>query len=251
MFDPLEHLPSSRTVVGRLLRLPLRLIPRDTRVPVLAGPMAGLRWIAGSGPHSIWLGVNELAMRRRFSREVRTGDVVFDVGANVGSYSLLASRLCGPSGKVVAFEPLPANLEYLNRHIVANALTNVVVVPAAVSDHRGRAAFHGTQDRVTSRLASDGDIQVDCVTLDELVAVSELPPPDCIKIDVEGEEAAVLRGAATIVQTKRPIIFLETHGADKRAECTAFLEHAGYRLELIEGDDRVLIARPSTPRSRD
>jgi len=244
MADPLDRLPSHRTRTGRLLRLPLRLIPRGTPLPVLTGPMAGLRWIAGSGPHSIWLGMNERAMRRRFSHEVEPGAVVYDVGANVGSYTLLASRRCGPGGRVVAFEPLPANLEFLQRHIALNDAANVTIVAAAVSDRAGRSAFQGTPDRVTSRLSPGGDSEVECVTLDGLLADTALPPPDCIKIDVEGAEAAVLRGAMHLIETKRPLIFLETHGPAVHAECATLLEQARYRLEPIEGENRVFLARP-------
>ena len=244
MADPLDRLPSHRTRTGRLLRLPLRLIPRGTELPVLAGPMAGLRWIAGSGPHSVWLGMNERAMRRRFSREVQPGAVVYDVGASVGSYTLLASRRCGPGGRVVAFEPLPANLEFLRRHVALNGATNVTIVPAAVSDRAGRSAFQSTRDRVTSQLSPTGDIEVDCITLDGLIADTGLPPPDCIKIDVEGAEARVLRGASDLIDRNRPLIFLETHGSAVLAECAALLQQARYRLEPIEGDDRSFIASP-------
>jgi FkbM family methyltransferase len=244
MADPLDRLPSHRTRIGRLLRLPLRLIPRGTPLPVLAGPMAGLRWIAGSGPHSVWLGMNERAMRRRFSSEVGDGAVVYDVGANVGSYTLLASRCCGPTGRVIAFEPLPENLAFLERHVALNRASNVTIVPAAVSNHAGRSAFQGTPDRVTSRLSPNGNIEVDCITLDGIIADAALPPPHCIKIDVEGAEADVLRGARTLLVTTRPLIFLETHGPAVHAECVALLEQVDYRIESIEGDARVCIARP-------
>lgn len=108
---------SHRTPAGRALRLPLRLLPAGAAVPVMSGPGAGLKWIIGSGPHSCWLGINERRRRKPLARLLRPGAVFFDVGANVGSYTLLGARLVGDHGRVVAFEPLPENVRFLQRLI--------------------------------------------------------------------------------------------------------------------------------------
>lgn len=109
-----------RSVLGRVLRAPLRLIPPGTVLPVLQGRLRGARWIVGAGTHGCWLGSYEYGKRRLFERLVRPGQVVWDVGANAGFYTLLASRLVGSTGSVVAIEPLPRNLSYLRRHLELN-----------------------------------------------------------------------------------------------------------------------------------
>jgi FkbM family methyltransferase len=243
MRDPVDLLPSNRTIVGRLVRLPLRLLPRGASLPVIAGPNAGLKWIIGSGPHSCWLGINEISKRRLFNQVVTRGSIVFDIGANVGSYTLQASRLCGPEGRVVAFEPSPDNLAYLARHIDINRLENVTVIAAALTDSDGHARFHATADRVTSHLAMHGSIVVRCHRLDTLVERGTVPQPDIIKIDVEGAEAAVLRGALHVLRTARPVIFLATHGSMARGECEEILSTAGYTMEPIDGLDDEFVAR--------
>ncbi len=233
----------ARAPLGRMLRLPLRLIPPGTTVPILATAARGKQWIAGSGPHSCWLGINEVVKRKRFSTHVLPGHVVYDIGANVGSYTLLASVLTGPRGTVVAFEPVPENIAYLRRHIALNQLTNVQVHDVAVADVSGVVSFHAAADRVLGRIDSDGQLSVRAVRLDQVVQ-DGLPPPDCLKIDVEGAEAAVLRGAAGVLKTHRPVVFLATHGEQVHAECLAVLRNAGYAVSQIGADADELIALP-------
>src|SRR5687768_7123297 len=115
---------SSRTLVGKLLRLPLRLIPGSAVVPVLKGPLRGARWVVGSMPHGAWLGTIELHMLRDLAGRLRAGMTVYDLGANVGLYTLAAARAVGAEGRVYAFEPLPRNVSYLKRHLALNKLTN-------------------------------------------------------------------------------------------------------------------------------
>src|SRR5215469_426004 len=89
------------TRIGRLLRLPLHLVGHSTVVRVLQGPLRGKRWIAGSAVHSCWLGLYEVTKVSRFAELLSRGDVVFDLGANVGLYSLLAALKVGYVGRVI------------------------------------------------------------------------------------------------------------------------------------------------------
>lgn len=213
-------------------------------MPILFGPSRGMRWIAGSGPHSNWLGINEINKRKRFVELVGDGAVVYDIGANVGSYSMLASRVVGRSGRVIAIEPLPANLEFLERHIRLNGLSNVRVVPVALNDRIGKVRFRGTTDRVTSHIAEDGDFDVECTTLDHLVEEAEAARPHCLKIDVEGAEVGVLRGATRTLRELRPVVFLATHGREVREQSLALLANAAYLVESIPGLEEEFIALP-------
>ncbi|HEV8435127.1 MAG TPA: FkbM family methyltransferase, partial [Thermoanaerobaculia bacterium] len=113
------------TFIGRLLRLPLRLVPNGRVVRIKSGPLRGWRWITGSAPHGCWLGTYERDSQRAFMDNVHEGDVVYDIGANAGFFTLLASTLAGPRGLVFAFEPLPRNVALLERHVSLNGCENV------------------------------------------------------------------------------------------------------------------------------
>jgi hypothetical protein len=97
----LARIPADRWY-GRAIRWPLRCVPRDVTVPILQGPLRGARWVVGSHTHGCWFGSYEADRQRAFVRLVRPGAVVYDLGANVGFYTLLAARLAGPAGRVLA-----------------------------------------------------------------------------------------------------------------------------------------------------
>ena len=122
---------------GQGVLWPLRLIPRKMVVPIIQGPLRGKRWVVGSSTHGCWLGSYEYVKSRLRERHVRSGDPVYDIGAHVGFYTLLASVLVGPTGRVVAFEPFPRNLAYLRKHLALNHVRNAVVIEGAVYDHEG------------------------------------------------------------------------------------------------------------------
>jgi len=237
-----------RSFIGRLLRLPLKLIPKGMVLPILQGRLRGTKWIVGAGEHGYWLGSYELNKRLAFERLVEPGSVVYDIGANVGFFSLLSSVLAGPEGQVVAFEPLPRNIRYLRRHIQINHLGNVTVIEAAVSDHDGKAAFNLGPSTAMGRLASVGELNVQMVSLDTLLAEGKLAPPDVIKLDVEGAEYDALCGGRDLLDLYRPLLFLDTHGRKAHHFTLALLGELGYRLEILDEKpiqaSRELIAFP-------
>jgi FkbM family methyltransferase len=235
------------TLQGGLLRLPLRLVPAPAILPILSGPARGFRWIAGSTTHGAWLGTYEAEKQAAIAQCLRPGGVLYDVGANVGVYTLLASRLVGGSGHVVAFEPLPANLTFLRRHIQLNRCGNVRVVEAALSDRCGTGTFATRGHRSMGRLTTDGGAAVSVLALDEAVRRLALPLPSVIKMDIEGGEAAALRGAADTLERSRPVIFLSTHGRAVREQCLDWLGSRGYDVSALPGDDtgEEWVAQPS------
>ncbi len=171
--------------------------------------------------------------------------MVYDIGANVGSYTILASILVGTSGKVIAFEPLKDNLYYLRNHIQLNKLENVNVIDAAVADKSGEMRFSPHADRLQGHLDESGSQIVRCITLDEYVNSQDVRPPNYLKIDVEGGEGAVLRGAAYVLSKFKPVIFLATHGQEALQECEQLLFNAGYEMKLIGRDPSEWIVRHS------
>jgi FkbM family methyltransferase len=199
--------------------------------------LRGYRWIAGAATHGCWLGSYESAKQNTFQQWVGEGDVVYDIGANVGFYTLLASNLVGDSGRVVAFEPVKRNLHFLRRHLAINKVINVCVIEAAVSERPGQAKFDESSNPSMGHLTTEGQIIVPCVTLDALVEKSAIPPPNCLKIDVEGAEDEVLCGAERLISQYRPIIFLATHGEEVRTKCLGRLAKHGYVATPITGKE--------------
>jgi len=222
--------------LGKILRFPLRFIPKDLKVPLWHGKLRGQWWIVGSSNHGYWLGIYEPAKRVIFESMVKEGQIVFDIGAHVGYYTLLSSILVGPMGQVFAFEPLPENLFYLKEHLRLNRITNVTVIDAAVDYHCGNAFFSKGRgfSRVTSHLSPQGEIEVQTIGLDESIGIGQLPIPDILKIDVEGAEGKVLSGARQTLSQYHPTIFLDTHGAAIHQECCELLTALGYSLQLLD-----------------
>jgi FkbM family methyltransferase len=241
---------TQRSFFRRLLRLPLRLVPGSVRVPILSGPLRGKRWIAGSSIADAWLGTYEADKQALFARTVTPGSVVFDIGAHAGFYTLLASALAGPTGRVFAFEPMPGNLAHIREHLRLNGITNVTVIEKAVADTAGVATFTATGHDSQGHLAPGGELQVEIVSLDEMVGQGKLPLPDFVKMDIEGAEVRALNGARKLLAQRHPTIFLGTHamtdlGCNTHGPCCEFLRDLGYRLapigaDTLEGTDEIL-----------
>ena len=241
---------SRESLFGKLLRVPLRLIPRSLAMPILQGPLQGKKWIVGSGNHGCWLGSYEYDKQRLFQRTVRPGDVVYDIGANAGFYSLLASVLVGAEGHVYSFEPLPENIRNIRKHLKINRVQNCTLNEVAVSSCDGEALFDPSADRCTSHLSTTGSIKVRTVTLNTLLARKEIRPPDLMKIDIEGAEYDCLQGCDAIIQAFRPLIFLATHGQAIHDACLKLLTDWNYRVESMDArpvqSSDELIAQPGS-----
>lgn len=235
---------------GRCLRFPLKLLPAGLAVPVLQGPLRGKRWIVGASNHGCWLGSYEYCKQRAFQHAVHEGSVVYDIGANVGFYTLLASTLVGPRGQVYAFEPSPRNCQMLRRHLEMNDIKNVSLQQVAVFSRDGEGLFDCGINHSMGHLGTSGTVRVPTIALDSFVFDQAMPPPNVIKIDVEGAELEVLKGGYKTLCQIRPLILLATHGAAIHRECCHFLKESGFALgsldrrSLEESDE--LLARHST-----
>jgi FkbM family methyltransferase len=168
-------------------------------------------------------------------RLVRPGQVVYDIGANVGFYTMLAAHLVGRAGSVVAFEPAARNVAYLRRHLELNALTNVRVLEAAVGDRVGSAVFQTGPSFSEGRLVESdspgpGQCRIELIALDDMLTRGDIPLPQVLKIDVEGAEYAVLCGAVNLLERGRPEILLSTHTTAVRNECVQLLTQLGYDI---------------------
>jgi FkbM family methyltransferase len=223
------------TLLGRIARLPLRIIPHSQVIPILQGKLKGKRWIAGSGNHGCWLGSYEYVKVALFEKYLRPGGIVFDVGANVGYYTLLSSLGVGPSGRVFSFEPSPRSLSFLKRHLELNLIANVDVLEVAVADKSRKGKFEEGPSLSMGRIAETGEVEVQMVSLDDLYLSKRVPLPDVIKMDIEGAEYDALRGARIILEEGISTIFLATHGRDVHDSCCRLLCDAGYEVRPLSG----------------
>lgn len=227
---------SGKSLLGKILRFPLKLLPGQTQVPIMQGRLKGKRWIVGSGNHGYWLGSYEFDKQRLFEKTITQESIVFDLGGHVGFYTLLASELVGSNGKVFVFEPVPQNLFYLKEHLRINHVKNVAVIEAAVTDKSGVSLFNeGSTSSMGHIVATNGKLQVRAVALDDLISTGEIPTPDYVKIDIEGAEAFALSGAKFMMAKSHPTIFLATHGSYIHQECCRLLRSLDYELQPIDG----------------
>jgi FkbM family methyltransferase len=216
----------TRRVVRAALR---RLIGNQRRV--LLGPLRGV--VCDQNLEKL-LGIYELQVQKMLQTTLRPGDVVYDVGGHHGYHSLLASKLVGDRGKVYIFEPLPENRKKIAGVVSANNCSNCTVVPVAVSDRIGRTPlFLGTDDSQPSILTKPGSsLMVETTTLDDFAARHRRP--SLVKVDVEGAEYAVLRGARRLLATDPPISWvIELHTSEVRESVERLFDHSRYRVEEL------------------
>lgn len=180
------------------------------------------------------------------------GRTVYDVGANIGIMALAFARAVGSSGRVVAFEPNPETIPLVADHLALNGLSNVAIVNAAVGEAtgEGQLVMHREQRGTASMaapiveqfraLGATRTFPVQVVSLDEFVARPGQPPPDFIKVDVEGFEVACLRGMRQVLGSRQPDLMIEMHGAnddDRRAngrQVFELLKEFGYGMYNIQ-----------------
>ncbi len=225
---------SDSSFLGKFLRTLLRSMPQGMVMPILQGKLRGKKWIIGAGSNNgYWLGSYEYKMQQTFYESIERGSVVYDIGANVGFYTLLASELVGNKGMVYAFEPIPHNILFLRKHINLNRCSNVTVIEAAVSNQNGTSYVEKALSDGEWFLSSSGTLKVNTVTLDSLVLEKKFVVPQYIKIDIEGGEYLALSGSRFILSHFHPKIFLSVHGEALYKECCDFLKEFGYTLAPI------------------
>ncbi len=211
---------------------------------VWRGPLRGMRYRVerGMGMSFAWgVGVSHWSWLRRLSWE---GRCVYDIGGNRGQSALFFARLVGAGGMVVSFEPVRDIFDDLVFNVRLNRLTQVRPVCAAVADGAGTASFDfdpgaSTQGKLTACepsyvLPRARPLAVSVCTLDDL-AGRELPPPDCLKIDVEGAAAAALRGATRTLAEFRPTVYIELHGPEEQQGVRDLIREHGYTAQTLDG----------------
>lgn len=222
---------------------PLMRQGRAARLPILNGPAAGLSFSAANAPLVYASGRVEPEVQEVFVREISEGGTVYDVGANVGFYTLLAARTVGPTGAVVAFEPNSDNGIGLRGNVEANGFDNVTLVPRAVSSTSGAGVLDVSAPFSSYVVEGSDEPDVSAhtllITLDDFVEEHPELRPDLVKIDVEGHELAVLAGMNSVLITLRPKLIVELHHKSNRSimgDIQEFLRERRYKLIQIEAD---------------
>jgi FkbM family methyltransferase len=182
----------------------------------------------------------------RVCASLRPGMTFVDVGANIGYFTLLAASRVGPAGRVLSFEPTPRVCQRLRENIQLNNLSNVVTVQKAIADQAGKARFFQSsedpEENSLFRHETGADpVDVDIATLDDELWKHNIREVDLLKIDAEGAELAVLKGARALLSApNRPAIVLEVNpvtlgqaGIDPQ-QVLNLLEQYGYVWEEIE-----------------
>ncbi len=241
-------------IIGSVLSVVSRkLLPRDTLVwvQIQGGHAEGL-WICVNPRtgENVQKGLGEPAMQQALVDYLRPGMTFFDVGANIGFFSLLAARIVGPLGRVVSFEADPEVADRLSKNLARNEFHHAMVVQKAVWSEPMRIFFvradagvspdRGLGHVATSSSDSANTISVDAVSLDTFRAPGK--PPDFIKCDVEGAEAAVFEGANELLRKKRPILLVEMHSEEDHRLLTKKFSQLLYSCHDL--DDNHVLALP-------
>ena len=225
-----------------------------------AGPAKGISYkLTLPEDKGIWTGNYEPEFANHLASEVRPGMIAYDIGAWHGYFT--GVMLSNGASKVVLFEPLPENLQRLEQLIELNPKHDVVVEPIALADRDGKATLRKMPDTSMAKLSDSSfqldeeygeEIEITLRKLDSLIKQDSIPPPDIVKIDVEGAEAMVLRGASRTLSTARPVVLAEIHSDALFSEVTALLKEHDYVVERLGQSEpnkmgvvSHLIARPN------
>lgn len=151
----------------------------------------------------------EEPVRQVVRDHLREGHVCIDVGANIGVMTMLAASLVGPSGRVIAVEPNPGNVQLLYRSLLLNGFTNVEVLPLAASNVQNVFSLTGRSNThlIGARGATGGGHMVQSVRLDDMYG--QLPRLDFVKLDIEGHEPPALDGMWGLITRHRPVVLTE------------------------------------------
>ena len=159
---------------------------------------------------------------------VKAGDTVFDVGANFGWYTIIASKLVGGTGKVYAFEMVPNIVKEFWRNIELNRLeSNVTIENIALGEKTGTIEYFYSEDQEMGNFQSEILLKgsrtikkgvASMLSLDDYVAQHAIPKVDFIKCDIDGAEVLFLRGARKTIETKRPAIIMEVNERAQKAQ---------------------------------
>ena len=219
---------------------------------VIAGPSAGRepRLVHIDDRTSLWVPTewdrqaiegHERPILRALQHLVRPGDVVYDIGANVGLFSVLLARWIGDTGWLYAIEPNPVCVSYLRANLERARAASYTLLPMAVSDRRGDCEFTSNYATTLVGIGHDSpatvpkpghQIRVDADALDAIIDRWQLRAPNVIKIDIEGAERVAIAGMAQTLERSRPTLLVELHGREAAEHVLPRLSALRYTFDV-------------------
>jgi FkbM family methyltransferase len=218
------------------------LYPRGSDIFPLAAPLKGYRMrLEWHSSKAFVFGTYEPEVTRALLQVVQSKWVVFDIGAHIGYFALLLAKLVGPHGKVFAFEPFPENFRTLEENVRMNGCRNVFLENRAVAAISGLVNLKSNDtNRLTYTSSLVGGrpmIDVEVVSLDDYTAGLQ-ERVQFVMMDVEGAEAAVLKGMRSILQRDFPTLLIELHGFDQSGQSHPALQELhslDYSFRYLDG----------------
>lgn len=229
-----------------------KIVPSDSLlwIQIERGPSEGL-WIRVNPRtgQNVQRGIGEPEVQRALVSHLRPDMTFYDVGANIGFFSLMAARLVGPQGRVVSFEADPEIAARLRENLSRNQFTHAHVEEKAVWSEPSTISFarvdpNKSPDRGLGHVAANGPapgtITVEAVSLDQYIA--SYPAPDFLKCDVEGAEVEVFQGARKLLSGRRPTCLVEIHSPQNHRALLDQFASLRYRCQAL--DDNHILALP-------
>ena len=217
-----------------------------TVMEIESGPGKGMLFDGGPDTPRFASGQYERPVQEAITSLLQSGGVCYDIGANLGFFSLIFGRLVGISGTVYAFEPVPQNASMIERNSRLNGIINIKVLRLALARDDGNSelllARHvGGAVLKNVGVPPDfaGSLMVKTAAVDTLVESQQIKPPRIVKIDVEGAELDVLQGMERVLRRWKPTVILELDDEtaagceEKVSVCQSFLHNLNYRIELL------------------
>jgi FkbM family methyltransferase len=230
-----------RAISDLIFRVARRDATSASRYRVLAGPLRGMSLeLPLPERPSMLIGTYERHITRQMRRFLAPGDCFVDVGAHVGYMSLIAGRCIGRNGRIVCFEANPKLVQALRRNTAQSASGNVVIHQVAASEKPGSVTFAtfsscSTVGRVHDASTPDDAelVTVEARPLDALLDEPGFRPPRFVKIDVEGFELQVLRGARAMLSTYRPVVAAELRADDTLEPSLELMRSFDYEAQML------------------
>jgi FkbM family methyltransferase len=185
------------------------------------------------------------------NEQIKPGMNVLDVGAHIGLMTVIFGKKVGDKGSVYAFEPTPTTIKILRETIKLNKINNISTIPAALADKKGKLTFYISENAADNSNSlvnnhrtdrKEEKIEVEVNTIDDFIAEKKISRIDFIKIDVEGAELKLLKGAAKIIKKDRPKMILSIHPegiknfGDSAEDIWKLLHDAGYKIVFESGE---------------
>lgn len=209
-------------------------------VTIESGPLAGVKLAVSEHiSHAHVSGTYEAATQRAIDSVLKPDFVCYDLGASIGYLSLLMATR---TNQVFAFEPAPHAQAEIRKHLAANNLSNVTIIPSPVSDCERTVEFSLTDNAYGSRITTTAtdwpSLKLKTITLDDFITTH--PFPDFLKMDVEGEEGRVFEGARSILKERKTIFCCELHSTEAAQHVERILHEFNYKIETLEGEPFVV-----------